>query len=825
MRLANIPAEMQAFDQWVVWRLEYKQGDTLRLLKPTKIPYSLDGNKASVSDPSTWASFEAVVGASLHSIEPCDPDAPTSETGFSGVGFVFTKADPFVGVDLDCSGGDAVIDARQKDIFTNLNSYSERSPSGMGLHIICKGMLPGAGRKRGFVEVYDTGRFFTMTGDVFHNVPVMQREAELATLYDEMGGPVVQYQAIPEADEKQTDAEILTMARDAANGEKFSALYDGAWQNYFGPNHGHPGEGRSEADIALVNIIAFYSRNRNQIERMFMASQLGDRYKVGNMRHNQRKLGYMIEKSFDNMPPPIDTEGLKIQFEIAQAERAREEGGASGKPSGKPDAPGGAAIEGATVAEPSSRSPVASTERPFPRGLVGEIAQFIYDAAPRPVREIALAGAIGFVAGLTGRAYNISGSGLSQYIILVADTGRGKEAIASGISKLTKVVAKTSPTITDYVGPEQIASSQALSKWLGRAPCVFSIVGEFGLKLRQLADERAPPHLVLLKADLLSLYHKNGHNDVWGASAYAKREDCAAAVNSPAFTLIGESTPQKFFENISEEVVTDGLVPRFTIFSYEGDQVPLNKNREKLQPSIELIERLGSLVAQCSSITSLQSVQNIAMTPEAQKIMDDFEKLQRDGVNNRDPLTGAKLPTRPSQAVTELWNRIHIKALRLAGVLAVGVNHLFPCVDAEQATWATNEIYWQTKGLIDRFKRGDIGGGAVNAVANEDRQTSVMVHRICQFVTGKAKTGQYKDMAEMMDAKVIPYNWLNQTLRIYPDFKNDRRGASEAITKIYRQLLDSGDIVELPKDQMQKKYGRAMRAFQIVNADRFLDAA
>jgi hypothetical protein len=622
----------------------------------------------------------------------------------------------------------------------------------------------------------------------------------------------------------------MAMARDAVNGEKFSALYDGPWQNYFGPSFGHQGIGQSEADIALVNIIAFYSRNKDQIERMFMASQLGERYKTGNMKHNQRKLGYMVEKSFDNMVPPVDSEGLKIQFEIAQAERAAAIGGAVEEPSGKTTAPsdGQTPALAGTVngdAKPLARSLDTSIDRQFPRGLVGEIAQFIYDAAPRPVREIALAGAIGFMAGLTGRAFNIGGSGLSQYIILIADTGRGKEAIASGIAKLQKAVAKTSPTIVDYEGPGQIASSQALSKWLGRAPCVYSIVGEFGLKLRQLADERAPPHLVLLKADLLALYHKNGHGDVWGATAYAKREDCAAAVQSPAFTLIGESTPIRFFENISEEIVCDGLVPRFTIFTYEGDQVPLNKSREKAQPSIALIEKLGSLVAQCSSISSLQSVQNITMTPEAQAIMDAFEKLQRDGVNNRDPVTGVRLPTKANQAVTELWNRVHIKALRLAGTLAVGVNHLFPCVDAEQATWATNEIYWQTKALIDRFKRGEVGGGSINAVANEERQTNVMCHRILQFVTGKAKTGQYKDISEMQGAKIIPFNWLNQTLRIYPDFKNDRRGASEAITKIYRQLLDSGDIIELPKDQMQKQYGRAMRAFQIVNADRFFEAA
>ncbi len=46
-----------------------------------------------------------------------------------------------------------------------------------------------------------------------------------------------------------------------------------------------------------------------------------------------------------------------------------------------------------------------------PPGLVGEVAQFIYKAAPRPVPEIALVGAIGLIAGIVGRCFNISRTG------------------------------------------------------------------------------------------------------------------------------------------------------------------------------------------------------------------------------------------------------------------------------------------------------------------------------------------------------------------------------------------------------------------------------
>jgi hypothetical protein len=796
---ANIPAELREIDQWICWRLVERDG-----AKPTKVPLNArTGQLASVTKAADYSSFAEAVFA-----------APNC----NGIGFVFTRNDPFTGIDLDDTHGDTEAFARQLKIFESFNSYSELSPSGRGLHIIVKAKLPGRGRRRSSVELYDNERFFTFTGNVHRNAPIADRQELTEILYNEMGGPAETFALGIDQPEKETDASIIARAAAALNGEKFSALFAGDWGSFDYPS-------QSEADFALVDIIAHYTKNRMQIARIFRNSILGQTPK-DNYKHRGDRLqyvSYMVEKSFDRQLPPIDIDGLNVAFEkMMQARMVGPADKSSEKAAGPVNVQPEKELTGATDGPALKRSPRDAT---FPRGLVGEIAQFIFDAAPRPVREIALAGAIGFMAGVTGRAFNIGGSGLNQYIILIADTGRGKEAIASGISKLQKAVAKTVPQILKFEGPAQIASSQGLSKWLSREPCVYSIVGEFGIKLRQLADERAAPHLAMLKADLLALFHKGGHGDAWGATAYAKREDTTSVINSPSFTLIGESTPLRFFENVSEDVVTDGLLPRFTIFTYEGDQVELNPQRQNAEPSIALIEKVGSLVAQATSISARDAVQTVSLTPEAAQILNQFEKFTRDSVNNRDPETGLKLPTRVNAVVTELWNRAHTKASRLAAVLAVGCNYIDPRVEADQAAWATNEIYWQTRALLDRFKRGDIGGGAVNAVANEDKQTEIMCHRIFKLASGKATTGQYNINEKMVQDKIIPFNLLLQTLRIYPAFKNDRRGASEAIRKIYQQLLDNDDLREVPKAQMQEKYGKSCRAFAISNAERFYEAA
>jgi primase-polymerase (primpol)-like protein len=176
MQFENIPLELREWPNWVVWRYENVGRE-----KPTKVPYSAKtGRKAATDDAQTWCSFVGAV--SIYQANP---------TYWSGIGFVFSGRDPYCGIDLDASDDPYVRDG-QKKIFERFNSYSERSPSGGGLHIIIQASVP-RGRKNPekATEIYSLGRFFTMTGDVFHNAPVAKRQElaiELWEALDPSGG-------------------------------------------------------------------------------------------------------------------------------------------------------------------------------------------------------------------------------------------------------------------------------------------------------------------------------------------------------------------------------------------------------------------------------------------------------------------------------------------------------------------------------------------------------------------------------------------------------------------------------------------------------------
>lgn len=163
----NIPHELRLLNQWVVWKFVATDDG-----KPTKLPYNpRNGHLASTTDPHTWASFEEAVNASFN--------------GYSGIGFVFTRNDPYCGIDLDATE-DPEAFATQLRVFNAMQSYSERSPSGKGLHIIVKANLPH-GRRRSFIEVYSSERYFTFTGNVYLNAPIEERQSLTYQLWEEMG--------------------------------------------------------------------------------------------------------------------------------------------------------------------------------------------------------------------------------------------------------------------------------------------------------------------------------------------------------------------------------------------------------------------------------------------------------------------------------------------------------------------------------------------------------------------------------------------------------------------------------------------------------------
>ncbi|WP_092902329.1 hypothetical protein [Halostagnicola kamekurae] len=89
------------------------------------------------------------------------------------VAFCFTESGPFVGFDLDVVKANGEFTEEARTIVRRLDSYTEVSSSGTGLHVIAEGNRSDDHKHRGdlseagHLEVYDESRYFVLTGDVY----------------------------------------------------------------------------------------------------------------------------------------------------------------------------------------------------------------------------------------------------------------------------------------------------------------------------------------------------------------------------------------------------------------------------------------------------------------------------------------------------------------------------------------------------------------------------------------------------------------------------------------------------------------------------------
>ncbi len=257
-----IPTELRVRRQFVAWDWWWRHG------RWAKVPISpATGRAADSTNPATWDTFEHALATARARRQP-------------GIGFVFSPDDPYAGVDLDkCRDSvTGVIAPWAREIVDLLDSYSEVSPSGTGIKGILRARIPGPRRKNPQlgIEMYDSARFFTLTGHAIGGSPagIPERQDALRALYDRIfparaphavrrDGPVW---GVPAGAVTADDGQLLARARAARNGSRFTALWAGDASGYGSP---------SEADAALCALLAFWTGpDPARIDHLFRQSGL-----------------------------------------------------------------------------------------------------------------------------------------------------------------------------------------------------------------------------------------------------------------------------------------------------------------------------------------------------------------------------------------------------------------------------------------------------------------------------------------------------------------------------------------------------------------------
>lgn len=337
-----IPQELKNLRRWVCYDIIVDKETG----KARKMPVSAFGGPASSTNPNTWCNFNAALLA-------------CARNEYAGIGFNLGKVDEntcYFGVDIDNHPDEQTGEKMSQEEFnkianefvSSLDSYSEYSHSGEGVHIICKGTLPvGARRKAGCcIEMYDSGRFFTMTGKVIKDASIQERTEQIKTLWekylnvkdentnyinrtrtgyihmDENGvmhldGP--RYNSVEIGGSALSDSEVIEKASSATNGADFVSLFNG---NY--------GKDHSAADMSLCNHLAFWTNcNAEQMDRIFRSSKLmRDKWDEmhGKETYGERTIRIAIESQHNTYIPVkktvfveshiVETKSSNVTFDI-----------------------------------------------------------------------------------------------------------------------------------------------------------------------------------------------------------------------------------------------------------------------------------------------------------------------------------------------------------------------------------------------------------------------------------------------------------------------------------------------------------------------------
>ncbi len=739
---------------------------------PEKAPYSLIDQKLiriGIDNKDAFLSYE-------------DACRLKEKHNMLGVGFILTNDDPYCCIDLDVkdstttdkSGaphpkhdwvtvGDVT---RFNKILERFRSYIEISLSGKGCHIWLKGSVPKGARRAG-IEIYSDKRFIICTGkgirtgrykyDERSEAVILQKYpgtpnkiVELKSLLEELYGEVsatakinIEAEEHEDGEELYSDHLLVERAIHAENAEKFELLCNGRWREL-----GYPSQ--SEADAALMSMFAFYSPSNEQCKRLFRMSVLGTREKaVKNDTYLNRTLKIVRNLNFD-------------QKRIMET-----------------------VIEVAPVEDPetlSTKNIDFDKTLTFPPGFAGEIAKYMYNSSLRPVKEIAVAGSIGLLAGLCGKAFPINNeSGTNLYITLVARSGIGKESMYSAINRIVQETQKTCPVVTKYISSDDYASGQALIKAVNEEPCFLHMSSEWGRQLRRMSqDMTVDGPMQRLRTVMTSLHSKSGPMNIAGGLRYSNRDKNTASTSGVAYSMIGETTPGVYYDGLESTMMEDGFLSRFIVIEYMGDRVPTNKQRIET-PSKEIVEFVAKLATRSTNLITSQTYQHITFDPIAEQMQEEFDGFCDDKINRAGD----------DESFRQMWNRAHLHSIRIAGLLAIADNVVNPIVEKEHFDWGRLLVMRHIGMMLRKFTEGNVG-------TTDDTRMSKLID-ITQKYLQEEPAHYFHINPKMYEDKVVPRKYFYAKVRALSSFNRHRMGLGAALNYAIKDLVDNGYLTEVQK--------------------------
>ena len=875
----NIPKCMKKYKQWVMWK--YKNG--------LKIPMTTQGRMASVINPNDWASFNHVkesyamggfdgICFVLTESDPytivdldCKEHIPSrdrkiltlfydnwlskintySESSPSGLGYhaVFKKR-------LDRSkkkGHLEVYTSKRAMSFTgDITQWSTQEVKSPNQH--CKYMfeLIGADLKKTYSEFGELieQQSYTPMEIIDEIVPFSAEHFPNYNSYDSFKNDLIDILRLnakitpkmqpskedylkriqPEFDYQipvdLSDDELLDIGFKALNGEKFRSLYYGVSSEL-----GHY-PSNSEADLALCVLIAFYTKNADQIYRLFMNSALGHRMKT------EERPDYVIstiKKALGTVTghyDPNHSKDKKFLTKLSTYDELNEKE---------------AVLEKITEIQKSTRKYTSKNKGlhcleeqldSYPEesiytkvdGLFGELEDHIYNCSNKTNRTIAHAGALNLMSRLTGNVYNTKcNMGLNQYIICIADTGVGKDAIHQGINMLLDDVASYAhlvgeedvffEVIESLEGSERFSSVPALAKEISDSPLGSAnyICSEIGLKLAESHGKGANIYQKALVGFWLQLFTLSGRNGKLNTIKYADKEKNLKKVMSPNFNIIGEATKESYYPYVTERSLKFGLLPRIYHVHCDLPLTKKNRNADDYETPSSLVMKVFNLIKfvikarkKFNSKLDKSEIIKVRYAEGAEELMEEIDDEIIDNLNSEEV----------NHIEKDLKTRTIMKIKKMASLFAIGLDYKKPLIHAYHINIAKRCVEYDNEIMLALFARGEVGENN-DYIFQINTLRDFLIVKLTTKYNKLSKTDQGQISKAMHDNYIIPRAIITRHMSQNRAFKKENgRQTRFTIENAIETLIENGEMILHSTPANQIEYGTTGK-FYLVSSKLF----
>jgi hypothetical protein len=756
------------------------------------------------------------------------------------LGIVLTTADHLAVIDLDAKGlPEADKQTRLKgfhQIIKAFDSYTELSKSGEGYHIIIKTEKLIAKNFRKFgIEIYSyKDRFMLLTGnrvstitssgddsteeviDVVEeyklprsnalaksiNDPIGYREAQVTALLAQLGYNEEEeiISELAEVPSNLSDDEVVDNILDSAFADKFSHIRtfnnNTDWETTHYPS-------ASEAVLAYFNIVCRFTKSNEQAKRIFKSAPLSLRDKYAKNDYHINRCLTIIRSELNMTHVNTYVENVVNMYYEKQKEifdkRIENEKLAMADCTSEDD------VDLTAIENEYEEANEAFKDIPFPSGLIGEIAKYSMASAPHKLKVAHIAAALVCISAIAGRQVRFKGSSLNLAIIVVANSTMGKETCSSTLSAIAKA---TAPVGGDkFFCFDKISSGGALRQLMSNSEygSIGATLPEFAQLIEQMKQGKDGA-MGGLKAELLDAVTKNKLNSQYGGSQHANSENNRGSMESPAFSLIGDTVPD-FYEGITEEMCSGGFLSRFIILEhYSTIKHKSDKFAHTVQVPKNVIDDLGYLIQQVTSLYNRKDTVEV-------KLDDPLVFEEADRLENYLTL---KFNTSKDEGYRQIYGRAYLKVMVIASLLAFTRNLGDPSISMEDFQWARNLVMRDVFNMANKLRDGSVGVSEQNC----KRRVMALIYKLVKHPKERDKTA--KNYGHLLDLGIFPRSLMTQRLQ-GNSFKIGQMSNIKTLELILDSAVKNGEIAVLTdsaKELVAKHTGRTIRGvyYQLLEA-------